>query len=143
MKRLFLAMVLLCGSSLAAQTSPNPEKIADIRKLISLTGGIKMVDEMFNAMAANFTEPKQQQIFAEFRKEFDPSQILDILAPVYDKYLSAGDVKQVIAFYESPVGRKLLESQPKIIAETMPRILQWSKEVSARLAQKLKEQQGK
>ncbi len=144
MKPLILAVALLCGPVGYAQTpAPANEKIENIRKLIRLTGGTKIIDQMFNAMAANFSDPKQQQVFAEFRKEFDPNQIFEMLVPAYDKYLSAEDVKQVLAFYESPAGQKMLEAQPKIMADSMPKIMQWSQEISARVAQKMKELEAK
>ena len=139
-----IAICLLFGSSLAAQTpAPPSEKTNDIRKLILLTGGAKIMDQMFNAMAANFKDPKAQQAFQEFRKEFDPNQIYEIMIPAYDKFLSADDVKEVLRFYQSPAGQRLLDSQPKIMAEAMPRIMQWSQEVTARVMQKIKEQEAK
>jgi uncharacterized protein len=144
MKSLLAALTLLCGSWLQAQTpAPPSEKTNDIRKLIVLTGGAKIMDQMFNAMAANFKDPKQQRAFQEFRKEFDPNQIYEIMIPAYDKFLSADDVKEIIRFYESPAGAKLLDAQPKIMADAMPRIMQWSQEVSARVMQKMKEQEAK
>jgi hypothetical protein len=142
MKHLILAVSLFCGPVLLAQNPPqSSEKTANIRKLISLTGGTKIIDQMFSAMAANFADPKQKHIFEEFRKEFDATQIFEILVPAYEKFFSADDVKAVLHFYESPPGQKLLEAQPKIMAETMPKIMQWSQEVSARLMQKMREQQ--
>ena len=143
MKPLILAISLMCGSILYAQAPADLEKTANIRKLINLTGGTKIIDQMFNAMAANFMQPKQQQVFQEFRKEFNPDQIFEILIPAYDTFLSADEVKQVLQFYESPIGQKLLEAQPKIMAVSMPKIIQWSQEVSQRVAQKMKELEGK
>ena len=143
MKPLILVISLLCGPGLYAQSPAQSEKIADIRKLVALTGGTKIIDQMFDAMAAQFTQPKQQQVFQEFRKELDPGQIFEIVVPAYDKFLTADEIKQLLQFYESPIGRKLLDAQPKIMAESMPRIMQWSQEISRRVMQKMKELENK
>jgi uncharacterized protein len=143
MKPLILAAVLLTSPGLYAQAPAANEKTENIRKLINLTGGTKIIDQMFNAMAANFTDPKQKQAFEALRKEFDPTQIFEILIPAYEKFLSADDVKAVLTFYESPAGQKMLDAQPKIMAESLPKIIQWSQEVSARVAQKMKELEAK
>jgi hypothetical protein len=44
-------------------------------------------------------------------------RILDEAIPVYDKYLSDDDVKGLIAFYQTPVGRKLSSVTPSMMAE--------------------------
>ena len=144
MKPLLLAMSLMSASLLCAQSpAPSVEKTENIRKLIRLTGGTKIIDQMFDAMSAQFTDSRQKQVFQEFRKEFDFSQIFEILVPAYDKHLSADDVKTVLTFYESPAGQRMLEAQPKIMGDSLPRIMQWSQEISARVAQKMKELEAK
>jgi hypothetical protein len=143
MRPLILAFSLSCGPALFAQSPAQSEKIANIRKLVTLTGGTKIIDQMFDAMAAQFTQPQQQQVFQEFRKELDPGQIFEIVVPAYDKFLTADEIQQLVQFYESPIGRKLLEAQPKIMAESMPRIMQWSREITQRVMQKMKELEKK
>lgn len=144
----FLAVVCmgfsLASASLDAQNAAgSDEKTANIRKLIMLAGGAKIMDQMFDAMAANFKDPKAQQAFQEFRRQFDPNEIYEIMIPSYDKFLSGDEVKEIIRFYETPVGKKLLDAQPKIMADTMPKIMQWAQEVGARVTRKMKDQEAK
>ena len=138
-------LVGLTASSVFAQADDaHAQKMANIRKLMNVTGGSKMMDQMFSAMAANFSkDPKAQEIFQQFRKEMDPNQLYDIVVPFYDKYLSDEDVRQIIAFYESPTGKKMVDAMPRIMMDAMPAIMQWSQELSARMQQKLKESQQK
>ena len=143
MKSCFAAACILAGMSagqLAAQPADeHAEKIQNIRKMIALTGGARIIDQMFAGMAANMKDPKQQEFLKEFQKELDINQIYDIMIPAWDKFLSSDDIKDIIRFYESPAGKRLLDAQPKIMGESMPKIMQWSQEITQRLMQKMKE----
>ena len=142
--RSFLAitgLVLSFGvGTLGAQPADDhAEKIANIRKMIELTGGTRIVDQIFNSMAANFKDPKQAEFFTQFRKEFDMNQVYEIMIPAWDKYLTGDDIKAIIVFYRTPAGQNLLVAQPKIMAEAMPAVMQWSQDIAQKLMQKMKE----
>src|SRR5579872_4014432 len=111
-----IVLGVTAGSVFAQPADEHAEKIANIRKMISLSGGQKIVDQMFGAMAANFKDPKQQEFFQQFRKEIDINQIYDMMIPAWDKYLTGDDIKDIIRFYESPAGKRLLAAQPQIMA---------------------------
>ena len=55
----------------------------------------------------------------EFWKELDASmngmydKMIKAVIPVYKKYLTLDDLKEIIKFYETPVGKKLSEMNPK------------------------------
>ncbi len=134
-----LLLTLGAGTAGAQPADEHAEKIANIRKMIDLTGGTRVVNQMFDAMAANFKDPKQQELFAQARKELDISQIYEIMIPAWDKYLTGDDIKAILAFYRTPAGQNLLVAQPKIMGECMPAIMQWSQDVAQRLMQRMKE----
>ena len=46
-------------------------------------------------------------------------EMLDAMVPIYQKHLSKGDLESILAFYSSPVGRKLLREQPAMMQESM------------------------
>jgi len=141
MKSLLALTCLLFGFTAGSPAADTPaehtEKMNNIRKMIELTGGAKIVDQIFDSMATQVKDPKQQEIFQQFRKEIDMKQIYDIMIPAYDKYLSGDDVKAILGFYQSPAGKRLLTSQPKIMADSMPRLMAWSQEISKRLMEKM------
>jgi hypothetical protein len=52
----------------------------------------------------------------------DPALVDDILAetvPLYARTFSAAELKQITAFYRTPVGAKMLASMPKLMGEGM------------------------
>ena len=124
----------------AAQPSGDPAKIADIRKLISLTGGDKVGEQMVDQMIKSFSAYNPNipaDFWADFKKDVDTNKITEMNIPVYDKYLSADEIKETIKFYESPVGKKLIEVLPKILEETYSAGEQWGYEVGTKLQNKL------
>jgi len=125
-----------------AQPTGDPAKIADIRKLISLTGGDKVGEQMIDQMIKSFSAYNPNipaSFWDEFKKNIDINKINEMNIPVYDKYLSAEEIKETIKFYESPVGRKLIEALPKILEETYTAGEQWGYEVGTKLQNMLME----
>ena len=134
-----LLVTMTAGSLLAQPADEHSEKIANIRKMIQLTGGAKIVDQIFDSMSASFKDPKQQEFFRQFRQELDINQLYELIIPAYDKYLSGDDIKEIVHFYQTPTGQRLLDAQPKIMADFMPKVNQWSQEIVQRLMAKMKE----
>jgi len=52
-------------------------------------------------------------------KQIDISGMIDDMIPVYRRHLTKGDVRAMLAFYDSPTGQKILREQPAMTAEGM------------------------
>ncbi|MGA9530027.1 MAG: DUF2059 domain-containing protein [Terriglobales bacterium] len=46
-------------------------------------------------------------------------EIIQAMIPIYQKHLTKSDIDGIIAFYSSPVGKKLLREQPAMMTEAM------------------------
>ena len=140
---LFLAFVIVAPR--AAQTDEaHVQKIADIRKLMILTGGTKLVDQIFDQIGANMKAvggPNGASVFQELRNELDFNKIMEILIGSYDKYLSAEDVKGFIQFYESPPGKHMIEATPKIMTDMISQMMPITQEMARKAMNRAKEQQ--
>src|SRR5262249_42889308 len=45
--------------------------------------------------------------------------LINAIIPIYQRHLTKTDIEEMIRFYSSPVGQKLLREQPQIIQESM------------------------
>ncbi|MFN7927058.1 MAG: DUF2059 domain-containing protein [Blastocatellia bacterium] len=55
-----------------------------------------------------------------YKQRIDLGAIVEqIYFPIYDKYYSADELKELVVFYRSPVGRKWVENVPSITQEAM------------------------
>jgi uncharacterized protein len=126
----------------AAATKIDPAKEADIRHLLDLVGATSLVkqsmDQMESTMRpllANSLPPgeyrdKLIELFLEkFRSKRDSSQVLALIIPIYDKYYTAQDIKELIHFYDSPIGKKMATVLPMVTSESQAAGSKWGEEL--------------
>ena len=128
-----------------AAAQVEPEKAEAIRQLLLLTGASElMVASIETSMpvqrAAN---PEIPDVFWEefvARLRADVDRFIELLVPLYDRHLTLDEIRQLIAFYESPLGKRLVEVQPILAQESMLAGQEWggrlSMEVAADLARR-------
>ena len=118
-------------ASPATQTKINPAKEADIRKLLDITGAKTLATQTMDAMLKNIKpvlagslppgdyREKLIELFLEkFHAKADPQLLVDMVVPIYDKHLSHEEVKALIQFYQTPLGKKTLSALPAIAIES-------------------------
>ena len=69
----------------------------------------------------------------------DPRGIIDELAPVYEKHFTPAELAELITFYESPVGQKLLQVQPQLNRDALRAGQVYGTKVLNELMRQLKE----
>jgi uncharacterized protein len=116
----------------AATTSKiDPAKEADIRQLMEITGvnglGEQLVNAGIDQFRANVNEsqpdnPRAKQFvdaFAvHFQKHFDTHNLTETVIPIYDKYLSSEDLKELLRYYKSPFGQRMLKILPQVARDS-------------------------
>ena len=68
-------------------------------------------------------------------------ELLDSLALVYDRHFTVSELKALIGFYHSPLGRHLLKVQPLLARESMVIGQRWGARIGADVGQQLAAQQ--
>jgi hypothetical protein len=108
----------------------DPAKEADIRSLMELVGARDLVQDGANTaieqsrekLLATVPNNEQGQAFVNafatsYEKRFDVDQVTDQLVAVYDKHYTDDEIKGLLQFYGSPLGRKFAAEMPKITSE--------------------------
>lgn len=104
----------------------------------SYQAAIKQMLVMFKQQKTN-VDPK---VWDECENEFSKTSIndlVDMLAPVYIKYMTLEDLKEMIKFYQTPVGLKFAKSTPLIMQESMQIGQQWGMKLGQEVTKKLQE----
>jgi hypothetical protein len=118
MKKTILIVAFIIGTfNIYGQT-----KSDDILRLLRMSGSGNLANQMMDAMIPQFQQlvPEIPSIFwVRFKEKLDVDDLLYACIPAYSKYYTHDEIKQLIAFYESPLGRKLVEVTPLITQETM------------------------
>lgn len=145
MRRIFICLVLFLAVSIVSQAQENKEYEAAMVKMLEVS---KTMDAM-KQLAPQITAMMKQQATAEVPADFWNliekqmvsmyEQIIKAMLPIYQKYLTLGDIKEIIRFYESPVGKKLADSNTKIAMEAMPVAQQIAMENMQKIQAEMKE----
>ena len=129
MVRVFL-MVSLFAWAASALAQVESSKADDIKHLIEVSGSDQMAAEwvsefgnqLKNALSQSSSSPERsQQIVGAFIQKLSDrfsAEWKDLLVGIYDRHLSQEEVKELIKFYESPLGRRLKDAMPKITEES-------------------------
>ena len=130
------------ANSGSSQAKIDPAKEADIRRLLELTGAKALAVQTMTSMEngikplmSNSLPPgdyRDQLIdlfFAKFRSKADAQHLVDIAVPIYDKYLTAEEVRGLIKFYETPLGQKATGVMPKMVSEIQGESREWGEKL--------------
>jgi hypothetical protein len=130
----------------ASEAAGSAEKIADIRRLMEISGAKAGVDRVVGAMvdtilllAKNQASPNApEEIWEEFRKELTADKLLELNLPLWDKHFTHEEIREYIKFYQTPAGRKLAATQPILAEEGMARGRVYGQEVMQKILDRLR-----
>jgi uncharacterized protein len=108
----------------------DPAKEADIRSLMELVGARGVVQDAAAKNAAQIREnlvatmPASDRghefvdaFVADYQKKFHTEDVTSQLVGIYDKHFTDDEIKGLLQFYGSPLGRKYAVEMPKITSE--------------------------
>jgi uncharacterized protein len=131
------------GSALA-EKKVDPEKEKAIRKLIALTHAERtMLEGMKVGLdAQKKAQPDIPEVFwDEFIKQATNNigEFVTILVAVHDRHYTKEQIDQMIAFFETPLGRMMAEKQPAIALETVGAAERWGMKMGMQVMMDLTE----
>ncbi|MGB9429882.1 MAG: DUF2059 domain-containing protein [Gammaproteobacteria bacterium] len=142
---ILLSMLPLTGFANGTGTLPEPLR-TDILQLMKMTGAARtgplignvISQQLVNNLKAAHPDiaPKAFTIVQEETQKSmsDPetmNQLVEMLAPIYAKYYTDADVRQMIAFYKTPLGQKIIRTNPEIAQASLQDGEQWGRTVLA------------
>ena len=79
---------------------------------------INQMLSMYKKQSSNVPTEVWEELEIEFLKT-SMADLVKMLVPVYKKHLTQSDLKNLIKFYQSPVGQKFAKKTPIITRESM------------------------
>jgi uncharacterized protein len=129
-----------CLVAIFAQAQQATE--ATVRELLAPSGANmskQILDNMFadarKSMRNRDRDPFLDKMAAEC--EINVSTLIEILIPVYQKNYTEKELKIVIAFYETPEGKKLLERTPTVNLESVEIAREWATKIADKVMDKM------
>jgi hypothetical protein len=118
-------------------------KTRDIKRLLVLSGSTNNakigIEGVINSLKKNTNINNLPEGFwDELTKEIDYEELINIYVPIYEKNYSHQEITDMIVFYESTTGKKMLEKTPLILEESMNLSREWGKKLSYKIYEKIK-----
>ena len=106
------------GGTVTAQAGPeHPITAAQVREILQMTGGNDLKQQMMEGML-----PMMQQMLPympdtvvnDFRHSLEMADFDRAMVRTFQAHLSTEDAAQIIAFYKSPAGQRMIGVMPQI-----------------------------
>lgn len=151
----FAGAVSLPTMALAQQPAPSASQLALAKDLVVANGEAHafegVIANIVDGAALSFlsTNPdlaKQlRDVALSLRPEFEKRkpEILQILATAYASRFSEAELKEALAFYRTPTGRKLVEDRPAIVQQAVQGIQAWGAQLNAQAVERVRAEMKK
>ncbi len=139
---LSFALLLLAATPVFCQTTATQTKRADIIRLLRMTGAAKGASEAMDLMLPSLKEAMPQvpeQVWTEFRSEVREDDMIELTYSIWDKHFTHQEIRDLIRFYQSPTGQKIIRETPVIQRESLAAGQKWGNEILGRILARLKE----
>jgi Uncharacterized protein conserved in bacteria (DUF2059). len=138
----------------ASASEPLTEaKKANIKKLLELTGVRAIPEQLANSTVQSMSggirqlDPKfpdrgflimRDAILSGLNAKVDSAGgLLDQVTQVYHNHFTANEIAEILKFYESPTGKKVIGQQGKVNSETFQVAMRWADAMGAELDQRI------
>jgi len=124
---LLLAAAAAPLSAARAQDDADPKKLALSEQLLDLAGSKAMIGQILDQVAPGLTQlieqanPGKEAEVEDVMTHYVMPKMKDSLpeamhecAAIYARHFSTDELSQLVAFYQSPIGRKLVQEQPQM-----------------------------
>ena len=84
-------------------------------------------------MAADVPDEKWKDI----EPRLSSQNMIDMSIPIYAEHFSHDEIKTMVAFYETPVGQKAIQTMPLAVRESMTATQQWGQATGTAIIEEL------
>jgi uncharacterized protein len=152
-----LAGCLIAAAAHAQAPAPAPSAgaVAAARELIVVKGGAAMFEPVIPGVietAKNSLVPTNpnltkelNDVAAQLRKDYDnkKAELVYEVALIYAKHFTEQELKELVAFYKSPLGQKMLKEEPLALDQGMKRAQDWSQDFSEAVLVRIRSEMAK
>jgi hypothetical protein len=135
--------------------APSPGAFAAAKELVALKGGGAMFDPLIPGVIESAknqflpTNPNLSgpltEVANQLHKEYAPrrAELLDLVAKIYAQHFTEAELKDIVAFYKTPAGKKMLTQEPIAINQSLTAAQDWANEFSDTVLQRFRAEMAK
>jgi uncharacterized protein len=153
-----LAAIGIARPALAQEPSPapSPASILIAKQIIEIKGSRATIFEPLvrgviekaknEFMQTNFMWAKDlNEVAANMEKQYAPraDELVDAAARIYASHFTEAELKQILAWDQTPLGRKMLVEEPRAFDEAMAHAGEWGENFSDEVIAKMRDEMKK
>ncbi len=148
-------LIALVAFACVAQADKQPNEVknsiskskrTDILTLLELTGALRIGEQMSQFFVVQMTQSIKaarsdipEDMFKILTEEVngvisgamkEKEGFVELVIPVYDKHYTEADIKALIKFYQTDIGKKTIKVMPNLIQESMTIGQQWGQKLA-------------
>ena len=147
-----LGLTLATVSPLASAQQSSPAAMASAKELITITGTTSLFSPLITGVVEQAKVLYLQQnpalakdlneIATQIRADLQPrfSELTEEVARLYAANFTEQELKDILAFYKTTAGKKLLAEQPKIVDTSMKFAQDWATKLSDQVIGKMRDE---
>ena len=149
------AALLAAGAPAYAQQKPSSAAIATAKQIIDIKGAAGLFNPLISGVIEQVKSLYVQQnpslvkeineVAATLRAEFAPrrAEVIDEVARLYATHFTEQELKDLLAFYSSPLGKKMITEEPRAIEQSMAFAQNWANKLSDEVIAKMRAEMKK
>ena len=126
-----LTMIGAAEPALAQTASPSPAAILLAKQIVEIKGVKKLFEPLVRGvvekvknqfMQTNFMWAKDlNEVAAKLETEYSPraNELVDESARIYASHFTEAELRQILTFYQTPVGRKMVVEEPRALDQSV------------------------
>jgi hypothetical protein len=150
-----LGLALAAATVCAQAQQPSAATLASARELMEIKGVKNLVEPVVVGVVQQTTGTILQtnpglskdldEVSAQLRNEYQPriAEMTKEIVLLYAQHFTEQELKDAVAFYKSPVGKKILTEEPKILDESYARIQQWANRLQGEVMTRIRAEMKK
>jgi hypothetical protein len=157
-RNLFVALIALVVVAVALPAraqNPSPASILIAKQIVEIKGVRNMFDPMVRGvvekakamfMQTNFNLAKDlNDIAAILHKDYDSrsAEVIDQTARIYASHFTEPELKELLKFYQSPIGKKMITEEPKALDQSMADAAKYADDLSGTIIERFRTEMKK
>lgn len=137
MRKIAVAFAFL----LVAVCAYSQTKKEDVRALVVKMGSGDIGIQVVEALIPEFQKmlpDVPREYWEKMKEKIRVGDFVELIIPIYDKYYTHEEIKELIRFYDTDVGKKTIQIMPQMTQESMQAGQEWGRKIAEEIYSELK-----
>ena len=119
MKKLFIITMLVFTINITvfSAETPKQKKIKELFQVMDIQAATNEISQMMLNDTGNMKLSKNQKAAMQKEMQSMMDYVLNKQAELYDRHFTEQEIDDILNFYKTPAGKKIIEETPKITKE--------------------------